>query len=426
MKKDRFLRHQAEKVPMILSSPSTAHLSELEKLEPLLQQSLRAGSWYARFPSELERLYRLYIYPSRKRRYMILALIALILYDLFAFCDWYILPDIFPLALKVRLLLVTPAILSALYFVSRQPSGRMLDLLASGMLLLCLGSLCLFMLLSRHPNVVHYYSGIAVILMFSNVIIRQPFLYALAVSALTCGMYLLTVQYMPVMTFEDALSSCLVVFTTALFSLAGNYQMAYEHRRDFLLSALQQIASKKLTRVNSQLEMLSLTDALTGLANRRHFDLTLQREWHSALRNRYSLVLIFLDVDHFKNYNDHYGHPAGDICLQRISGVLATVSKRAQDLPARYGGEEFVVLLPRTDIQHGLALAEKIRGEVQDLAMPHAHSQVAPVVTISLGVAAMIPDTRHHADDMVAEADKALYAAKNNGRNRVEPAGLPN
>lgn len=409
---------------MIQSIQSAATLSDLEKLEPLLQQSLRAGSWYARFPPELERLYRLYIFPSRKRRYTVLAFIALVLYDLFAFCDWYILPDIFPLAVKIRLFVVTPAILCALFFISRRSSGRMLDLLASSMLLLCLGSICLFMVLSRHPNVVHYYSGIAVILMFSNVIIRQPFLHALAVSSITCLGYLLTVQYMPAMTFEDALSSCLVVFTTAVFSLVGNYQMAFEHRRDFLLSALQQIASRKLTRVNSQLEMLSLTDALTGLANRRQFDMTLQREWHSALRNRYPVALIFLDVDHFKNYNDHYGHPAGDICLQRISSVLATVSKRAQDLPARYGGEEFVVLLPRTDLRQGLALAEKIRDDVQSLAIPHAHSPAAPVVTISLGVAAMIPDTRYHADDVVAEADKALYLAKNNGRNRVEPTDI--
>ena len=397
-------------------------LTELEKLEPLLQQSLRAGSWYARFPRPLERLYRLYIYPSRKRRYTSLAIIALVIYDLFAFCDWYILPDIFSLTIKIRLLVVTPAILCGIGLAKSKWGGGLLDIIASGLLLLCLASLCLFMALSTHPNVVHYYSGIAVILMFSNVIIRQPFLHALAVSVLACLGYLATIPFVEVMSFEDAFSSCLVIFTSAVFSLVGNYQMAFEHRRDFLLSALQQIASRKLTRMNAQLEMLSLTDGLTGLANRRQFDITLKREWFIALRNHYPITLVFLDVDRFKNYNDHYGHPAGDICLKRISRVLAIVSKRAQDLPARYGGEEFVVLLPQTDLEHGRKLAEEIRYEVAALAIPHAYSEAAAVVTISLGVASFIPDSKHHPEDLVALADEALYAAKGQGRNRVQTA----
>lgn len=297
--------------------------------------------------------------------------------------------------------------------------------MAAGLLLLSLASLSLFMVLSRHPNVVHYYSGIAVILMFSNMIIRQPFPYALGVSMAACLLYLVTVGQAPVMSTEAAFSSTTVVFTSALFSLVGNYQMEFEHRRDFLLSALQQISSRKLARMNSQLEHLSLTDGLTGLANRRHFDQTLQREWNVALRNRYPLALVFLDVDHFKNYNDHYGHPAGDVCLQRIGTVLTRVSRRAQDLPARYGGEEFVVLLPHTDLDHACVLAEEIRRDVQGLAIEHHYSAAAPVVTVSLGVAAFVPDKERQADDLVRLADQALYAAKDAGRNRIEIAVAP-
>ena len=144
-----------------------------------------------------------------------------------------------------------------------------------------------------------------------------------------------------------------------------------------------------------------------------------------ALRNRYPLALVFLDVDHFKNYNDHYGHPAGDVCLQRIGTVLTRVSRRAQDLPARYGGEEFVVLLPHTDLDHACVLAEEIRRDVQGLGIEHHYSAAAPVVTVSLGVAAFVPDKERQADDLVRLADQALYAAKDAGRNRIEIAVAP-
>ena len=396
--------------------------TELEKLEPLLQQSLRAGIRGLRFPPELERVYRLFVHTGRRRRYIVLAGVALVLYDLFAICDWFILPDIFRFAAAIRFLVVTPAILAGIWLLRRRGGGRLLDPAAAILLLLGLASLCLFMALSHHPNVIHYYSGISVILMFSNMILRQPFPYALSVSLAGCLLYLLTLPHIPTMPREAAVSSVMVIATSALFSLLGNFQMNYEHRRDFLMSALQQISGRKLSRVNSQLERLSLTDGLTGLPNRRQFDLTLQREWHAAQRNRYPLTLVFLDVDHFKNYNDNYGHPAGDICLRRIGAVLTMVSKRAQDLPARYGGEEFVVLLPHTDQEQGRQLAEGIRQDVEDLAIPHDYSEAANVVTISLGVASLTPDRGHHPDDLVALADQALYAAKQGGRNRVVDA----
>jgi diguanylate cyclase (GGDEF)-like protein len=282
-----------------------------------------------------------------------------------------------------------------------------------------MASLCLFMGLSRHPNVIHYYSGISVILMFSNMILRQPFAYALGVSLGGCLLYLLTLPHIPSMPSDSAISSIMVIVTSALFSLIGNFQTNYEHRRDFLMNALQQISGRKLSRMNSQLERLSLTDGLTGLANRRQFDLTLQREWHAAQRNRYPLTLVFLDVDHFKNYNDNYGHPAGDIVLRRIGAVLTMVSKRAQDLLARYGGEEFVVLLPQTDPEHGCLLAEGIRQDVQALGIPHDYSEAADVVTVSLGVASLLPDRQCHPEDLLSQADQALYEAKQSGRNRV-------
>lgn len=175
----------------------------------------------------------------------------------------------------------------------------------------------------------------------------------------------------------------------------------------------------ELEAANRQLAALSSTDALTGLANRRRFDETWAVEWQRAARTGRSLALLLIDVDHFKSYNDHYGHQAGDECLRRVASTLAGETRRSGELLARYGGEEFVLVLPGVSAQEARAFAEKIRAAVNAAAMPHAHSPVAEAVTISLGVASGTPRHASDADALLKEADEALYLAKSQGRNRV-------
>lgn len=177
--------------------------------------------------------------------------------------------------------------------------------------------------------------------------------------------------------------------------------------------------TKALEEVNHQLEVLSVTDALTRLANRRRFDAVWLDEWQRALRQATPLAVIMLDVDHFKAYNDHYGHQQGDECLRRVGEVLLTTVRRAGELVARYGGEEFVVVLPGTSVIHAMAVAESIRANIQAAGIAHAHSGVAAVVTVSLGVAVGIPAQGDARDALVHAADAALYRAKDQGRNRV-------
>ena len=174
-----------------------------------------------------------------------------------------------------------------------------------------------------------------------------------------------------------------------------------------------------LETANRQLERLSITDALTLLANRRHFDAVLAKEWQRAQRSGTPLGLILLDIDHFKAYNDHYGHPQGDECLRQVGAVLRTTIRRAGDLVARYGGEEFVVIVPGSETSQTLALAEKIRSNLQAAAILHGQSSVGPVVTCSLGVAQHTPGLRDTPSALLQAADAALYAAKQQGRNRV-------
>jgi diguanylate cyclase (GGDEF)-like protein len=160
-------------------------------------------------------------------------------------------------------------------------------------------------------------------------------------------------------------------------------------------------------------------DHLTGLANRRSFDKQLSREWQRAYRERLNLSLLMIDVDRFKLYNDHYGHPAGDECLRKVASILAQSALRATDVVARYGGEEFAILLPGVSLNMATLLAERIRQSIVETHLPHAADPQC-IVTISAGVAGMQPSNDIEMATLVERADRALYEAKDRGRDRVE------
>ena len=176
--------------------------------------------------------------------------------------------------------------------------------------------------------------------------------------------------------------------------------------------------SKDLTAANQRLETIANQDALTGIANRRAFDNLIDRELAHAVRSREPLSVALVDVDHFKAFNDRYGHPAGDQCLRAIGGAITRSCKRATDFAARYGGEEFVLLLPCTPAQGALQVIETLRREVGALAIPHEASSAGSVVTFSAGLATYAPDRDKTAADLIKRADEALYRAKHLGRNR--------
>ncbi len=175
----------------------------------------------------------------------------------------------------------------------------------------------------------------------------------------------------------------------------------------------------ELKEANRELERISSRDGLTGLANRRHYEEYIKTEWERMARERKPLSILLCDVDHFKKYNDTYGHLEGDSCLKAIAGVIANVCRRPADLPARYGGEEFIVSLPDTDGDGALRIAEKIRSGVEDLHMEHRASEKG-LVTLSIGTATEVPSHGSEYASLVRTADTALYTAKNNGRNRIE------
>ncbi len=177
--------------------------------------------------------------------------------------------------------------------------------------------------------------------------------------------------------------------------------------------------SRQLADLNTVLNRLSLIDSLTGIANRRCFDQSLKQEWRRCYRNHSSLSVVLIDIDFFKRYNDAYGHQAGDECLNRVAQCVRGCLRRPGDLSARYGGEEFVVVLPDTDGEGALHVARTVSATVQGICIPHGHSPISDRVTVSQGVASVIPRLDMEPHQLIEAADRALYEAKRAGRNAI-------
>ncbi len=171
--------------------------------------------------------------------------------------------------------------------------------------------------------------------------------------------------------------------------------------------------------VEEHLSNLAVHDGLTGIYNRRYFDETLAREWKRTMREKAPLSLIMLDIDYFKKYNDTYGHQAGDECLRQVATTISGALRRPADMAARYGGEEFVVVLPNLKLEDSAKFGETIRAKIEALKMEHKQSDANPFITVSLGIASVVPSSISSYEELVGAADKALYSAKNKGRNRV-------
>lgn len=213
-------------------------------------------------------------------------------------------------------------------------------------------------------------------------------------------------------------------------TLAGAVAHAVDNAR--LYSAARRASekaeamSRELEAANRELERLSITDALTGIPNRRRFHEVLDHEWRRAQRSRQPLAVMMIDVDSFKSYNDEYGHQQGDTCLASVAGALQGGLLRASDFVGRYGGDEFVAILPNADDEAARVQAERLCLRVRDLGLAHAYSATAPHATVSVGCAAMVPESGTTPEGLLAAADQALYEAKRSGRNRVSQAGLRN
>jgi diguanylate cyclase (GGDEF)-like protein len=254
--------------------------------------------------------------------------------------------------------------------------------------------------------------ALTIVFLFITVVVRLRFWYATAACLCLVGVQL----SIPWLMHLPVPGNVPLSVVTMAATLTANYTLEREYRRNYLQRVLLRIQSARLAALVEQLQDLSHRDPLTGLANRRAMDTQLG----DLCERKEQFAAILVDVDHFKAFNDRYGHQIGDDCLRRIAAMLRASLRRVSDRVARMGGEEFAVLLPQTSLEDAYTIAERMRKSVAELRIPHLDSPSGNVVTISAGVSGTSGSVAP--DELLAEADRALYRAKALGRNRVEKA----
>jgi diguanylate cyclase (GGDEF)-like protein len=392
--------------------------------DPIPRTEQEQGFWNRRekFPAQVEAAFQREMDRIREQRMRRSGVIAALLYGAFALSDRAMVPDVYRQAWAIRLLLVVPLILLCSLYAYKLRNRVLREVLLAATLVVSGISIPWIAALSSHANAAYYDAGITLIVLFGNIVLNLRFRSAVITSVLMIAGYAFVLNRIGLLPYEVRFSNWLLSFAAVAISLVANFRMDQDQRRAYLARVREQERNAELSHAVELLAKLSSEDALTRIANRREFERRFAIEWGRARRERLPLALIMIDIDRFKNYNDHYGHPAGDDCLQRVAAALQAIPKRPADLVARYGGEEFVVLLPATALEEAAMIAERLRQAVADLQIPHATSRVAPGVTASLGVAAGMPLELHEPAELMEAADAALYRAKENGRNRVETA----
>ncbi len=219
---------------------------------------------------------------------------------------------------------------------------------------------------------------------------------------------------------EITIGFLIIVYLVTLLLYASNHHGVITSFISLKFENLRLL--EEVRQAHDILLQISTIDGLTGLANRRHFEEVMEREWRRSIRGKMWISAIMMDIDHFKAYNDNYGHQAGDDCLRKVGAAICATLRRPSDFAARYGGEEFVVILPDTNAQGVAEVAEMLRREIEAMSVPHEHSSASRVVTISAGAASLIPQDGMASSHLIGLVDAALYAAKQEGRNRVKTA----
>ncbi|MGO2503117.1 MAG: GGDEF domain-containing protein, partial [Cobetia marina] len=320
-----------------------------------------------------------------------------------------------------------PIALLCIFLLKRGVSPVLREMLMTALVCFAMIFTALLIQLSVSPHSFLDLFALGLIVLVGNVLFQLRFWYALCSSAFHfCVMlYLVTVHPAP---YESAgFMALMVFFSITLFSIISNLRSEKAERLSYLLLLREQLRVEEFTEKNEEFRRLASIDPLTEVYNRRHFDSLVSSLIGKQVDRRLQYGVAMIDVDHFKAYNDHYGHVKGDICLKRIATAIFESVHPDVDIVARFGGEEFVVLLPSCSPQAALARAEEIREHVSGLALPHAGNPQQGIVTISVGVSAAGSGEDYDFENILNQADEALYHAKARGRDRcvLSPRSLP-
>lgn len=399
------------------SRPVVEGLALPDLVDGLIDQGWRG----LRFPDDLEGRFQRDVAPERMRQLLVNSALVAVAYNLMLVSDWLMVPDQFDLALRLRLLVYTPLIFAAIFVLTRIDLPRVREGVAatSGMVASLISAwLCVASTDELAPA---YLVSLTSILTFCSGVARMRFGPALVMDVFVVGCCAVSAWLMrdraPVALMVPVM---LTVISTAVFTLYGCYTMEKDTRRNWLMRLRERLLLDELASANAHLERVSRSDLLTGVANRRHVDDFLSLVWERARVDGTEVSVMMIDVDHFKAYNDMYGHPEGDACLQDVAATLKRRLRRPSDLVGRFGGEEFIAVLTDTPLATAQAAAERIRKGIEGMNRLHSGSSTHAIVTVSIGVACMRPSAPHATPaQLISAADEALYQAKQTGRNRV-------
>lgn len=359
----------------------------------------------------------------RRLLLLLLGLTALVVSVVLLIVDYFMVPQALAWAALLRLVmcpaLVIPVI--ALSWGASHPAVQEWAVAYYGALLATLSTL---ISLAGHGGLQQEHLVILNVMVVWTAMVGR-FWPMVVMSAWVFGCHVYAILHLGHPTSAIALSTTMLLVANMVFMLYGAYVMERSARTYFLIDEQEQYMDAELSRANEALARTVRTDPLTGLANRRHFDEFLSHTWVRGQDRQLRTALLLIDVDHFKAFNDHRGHQAGDDCLVRVAQVLQACVRKSGDLVARWGGEEFAVVMGDTTELAAISVANRIRESVQQAAIPHGHSPVAPMVTISVGMVVGIPHAGASLSRFIQVADESLYMAKQEGRNRLTVRAMP-
>ncbi len=385
--------------------------------QTLVDRTLADGFRWMTFPARLERAFVQDMGPQRAIKLTLAALNGLLVFGGMLIGDALMKPRDLPLAIGLRLGAFTLLVLTMLLALRRwrHPAVNEWAVPAVSMVAGCITGY----LACTGSNPLAYTKLVELLVVVTYATVFSRFWPMVAL-----GLGAAAVHAVVILNVADALSSLklgttLLLVTTVSFAWYACYVRERNDRMSYLLDVREQGLRQSLKANNERLATAARTDALTGAANRRAFDEFLTQSWQRCQAEGKALALLMVDVDHFKAYNDRYGHQAGDHCLQTVAQAIGHGLRRPVDLLARWGGEEFAVLLTDANAASATPVAERIRQAVEACALPHAGSSCATVVTVSIGLATMRPGDGDQPAALLRMADQRLYRAKTEGRNRI-------
>lgn len=379
-----------------------------------VEQTIACGVGTLRFSRELERRYEADTLHQRRRFITAVGIGGGLIYNLYLLSDWLMLRDMFFYVAIGRLCVITPMFIGLLLLIQRMTSRRALETTAAVATVLSSLMPMVVMTYSESPHQLHYQLGMLLVMVYCTMIQQLPFRYATVATLSMLGIQLVTTYVADFADFLTWQANALLFVSTVALLLMSSYFLERGARLSYLFALRGRL-------LHVQLMEVARTDALTRLFNRRYLDELVSSIWERSRETPTNVAFILLDIDHFKSYNDNYGHPQGDSCLKLMSQVIQQNAQQHGAVAFRYGGEEILILMVNTDVSQAKALAEIMKAALATLKLPHPAQGEGALVTISLGVAAAVAPLAT-ADQLINAADVALYAAKHAGRNCIRSA----